>query len=108
MIDGKKIKIRFKRYFKKQKLWFFVGDVQDFSENWVEVHGKGILFDTTKMKVISIDSEPITLVCPYHNIAHIRILPGDFDFSQIETYPKDDRWFFKVEGEPDASLGEND
>ena len=108
MIDEKKVKIRFKRYFKEQKLWFFVGDVQDSSENWVKIYGKGILFDTGKMRVISIDPEPMAILCPHQNIAHIRILPDHFDLNHIETYPKDDRWFFKVEGEPDASLGEND
>ena len=106
MEQGDFVKVRFKRYFPEQKLWVFVGQVHQVTEHWIEVEGKSIVFDTGKTNPIDIDEEPRTLVCPRENIAHVRILPEDYDIQKIETYRKNARWYFKVEGGADACLAE--
>lgn len=106
MDAGKKVKIRFKRYFSGQRLWIFVGTVLEFTESWVKIEGKGILFATGKLEPFEIDEEARVLLIPTENIAHIRVLPDDFDIDNIETYRGSNRWYFKVKNAPDASLGE--
>lgn len=111
MIKGKKVKIRFKRSFDRQPLWVFVGNVTEFTEQWVTIEGKGIcLFIGSaiplKTAPIDIDSESRTLLIPRESIAHIRILPDDFDFDNMEIERKGLRNFLKVKNGPDASLGE--
>jgi uncharacterized membrane protein HdeD (DUF308 family) len=42
MLQGKMVKIRFKRFFAEQTLWVFVGKVTAGTENWFEIKGKAI------------------------------------------------------------------
>ena len=106
MDTGNIVKIRFKRYFSGQKLWIFVGKVVEFTENWVKVDGKGILFTTGQLNPLDVDEELRILMVPRENIAHVRILPDNFNLEKIETYSKKHRWYIKVDGAADASLGE--
>lgn len=106
MDAGKIVKIRFKRYFSSQKLWIFVGEVLEFTETWVKINGKGIIFTSGQLEPFNIDEEARSLLVPRDNIAHIRILPEDFDIEKIEIYRDKNRWYIKVANAPDASLGE--
>lgn len=106
MEKGTIVKIRFKRFFKEQRLWIFVGKVLESKDGWVKIHGKGILFNQGKSDPIDIDDQARTLYCPRENINHVRVLPDNFDITQIETCRHGHRWFIKVNGESDSSLGE--
>lgn len=103
---GRIVKIRFRRFFKEQRLWVFVGRVLASQDGWLKINGKGILFNPGKGNPIDIDDEARTLYCPKESINHVRVLPDDFDLMDIQTTRKDNRWYIKVSGEPDTSLGE--
>jgi len=106
MLAGKMVKIRFRRYFAEQKQWIFVGKVVEFTENWVTVNGKGIVVFKGRKEPVDVDEEPRFLVIPRENIAHIRLLPPDFDLSKIKIEVKQLRIYVKVPGAPDTSIGE--
>ena len=106
MEQGEFVMVRFKRYFAEQRPWVFVGQVQQWTEHWIEVEGKGIVFNTGQKDPIDIDEEPRVLICPRENIAHVRILPDDFDIQKIDTSRRNTRWYLKVESAPDACLAE--
>lgn len=55
---------------------------------------------------IDIDDELRVMLIPRENIAHIRLLPDDFDITKIEIERKNNRYFIKVKNAPYASLGE--
>ncbi len=88
MDQGDLVTVRFKRHFPEQKLWVFVGQVQQWTDHWIEVEGRAIVFNTGQTDPIDIDQESRTLVCPRENIAHVGILPRNFDTQKIETYRK--------------------
>ena len=106
MLEGKMVKIRFRRYFADQKQWIFVGKVVEFTENWVMVNGKGIVIFKGRKEPVDIDQKPRTLVIPRENIAHVRILPSNFDLGNIKTDIRGMRLYVKVPGAPDTSIGE--
>ena len=106
MEKGTIVKIRFKRFFKEQRLWVFVGKVLESKDGWVKIHGKGILFNPGKTDPIDIDDQARTLYCPKDSINYVRVLPDNFDITQIETCRRGHRWFIKVPKGPDTSLGE--
>jgi hypothetical protein len=106
MEQGNFVTVRFKRHFAEQKLWVFIGQINQLTEHWIEIEGKAIVFNTGQTNPIDIDKEPRTLVCPRENIAHVRILPNNFDIREIQTYRKNARWYIRVEDAADASLGE--
>lgn len=106
MDQGDFVAVRFKRYFNEQRNWVFVGQLLQATENWLEVEGRSIVFNTGKSNPIEIDEKPRTLVCPRENIAHVRILPKDFNIATIQTYRENSRWFIRVESAPDACLAE--
>ncbi|MFC1765009.1 hypothetical protein ACFL6U_23430 [Planctomycetota bacterium] len=108
MEAGKVVKIRFRRFFIEQRLWIFVGKVLESKDGWLKINGKGILFNPGKGKgdPFDIDDEARTLYCPKESINHVRVLPDDFDMTDIQTTRKDNRWFIKVNGQSDTSLGE--
>ncbi len=105
-LTGKMVKVRFKKYFEEQRLWVFIGKVTGFSENWIMVEGKGLIIIKGKVNPVDMDREIRTLVIPRENIAHIRILPDDFDVSNIVVEEKGIRYFVKVKGGPYTSIGE--
>ena len=106
MIEGKIVKIRFKKYFSEQRLWVFIGKVLKFTENWVMVDGKGIVIMKGKITPVDIDKEKRIILIPRENISHIRILPDDFDIENIEIVERDMRIFVKVKNGPDTSISE--
>ncbi len=105
-LTGKTVKIRFKKYFEEQRLWVFVGKVLDFTENWIMVEGKGLIVSRGKITPVDIDEEIRTLIIPRDNIAHIRILPDNFDISNIEIEERGIRYFIRVKDGPHTSIGE--
>jgi hypothetical protein len=106
MIEGKIVKIRFKKYFVEQRLWVFIGKVIKFTENWVMVDGKGIVIMKGKVTPVDVDKEKRVILIPRENISHIRILPDDFDIENIEIVERDMRLFVKVKNGPDTSISE--
>jgi hypothetical protein len=106
MIEGKIVKIRFKKYFAEQRLWVFIGKVIKFTENWVMVDGKGIVIMKGKVTPVDVDKEKRVILLPRENISHIRILPDDFDIENIEIIERDMRLFVKVKNGPDTSISE--
>jgi len=106
MIEGKIVKIRFKKYFAEQRLWVFIGRVIKFTENWVMVDGKGIVIMKGRVSPVDVDKEKRIILIPRENISHIRILPDDFDIENIEIVERDMRLFVKVKNGPDTSISE--
>ncbi len=106
MIEGKIVKIRFKKYFLEQKLWIFVGKVLKLTENWLMVEGKGIVVLKGQVTPVDIDEEKRVILVSRDNIAHIRVLPDTFDIEKIEVITKGLRLFIKVKDGPDTSISE--
>jgi len=104
MIQGRKVKIRFKTFYAEQRHWVFVGRVEQFSESWVMVTGRGIVSLKGQVKPADVDPEDRTLVIPRENIAHIRILPDSFDATSIQLTSRGTRAFIKVPDGPDTSI----
>ena len=106
MIEGKKIRVRLRRYFTEQKLWVMVGTVLEFTEHWLTVEGKGIVIVKGQSTPAEVDQEDRVMMVPSDNIAHIRILPDDFDVDNIRIEMKGVRVFIKVDGAPDSAIAE--
>jgi hypothetical protein len=106
MLKGKKVRIRLKRHFVEQRLTVFIGDVLDFTENWVSINARGIIFLKGDVEPVDIDKEPRVLVIPRENVAHMRVLPDDFDVSNITILYEGRRVCVAVEGAPHTSIGE--
>ncbi len=106
MLKGKFVKIRFRRYFADQKLWVFIGKVRELTECWIAVEGKGLVVFKGRPDPVDIDKEPRVLVIPRDNIAHIRVLPDDFDMTNIRIKSKQLRTYVVVDNGPDTSISE--
>ncbi|MFN4227938.1 MAG: hypothetical protein ACK4F0_07370 [Candidatus Ratteibacteria bacterium] len=106
MVEGKIVKIRFKKYYSEQRLWVFIGKVLKFTENWIMVEGKGIIVMKGQLSPVEMDKEKRIIIVPRENISHIRILPDDFDIDNIEVITKGLRIFVKVKNGPDTSISE--
>jgi hypothetical protein len=106
MIEGKVVKVRFKKYFAEQRLWVFIGKTIKFSENWIMLEGKGILVSRGTLTPVDIDKEKRIILIPNNNIAHIRVLPENFDVDNIEIHIKGVRIFAGVKNGPDTSISE--
>ena len=85
MIKDKIVKLRFRRYFDEQALWVIVGKVLEFGDSWVKIEGKGICIMKGHVIPCDVDKENKILLIPRDNIAHIRILPDDFDLGNIKA-----------------------
>lgn len=106
MIKGKMVKVRFKRYFPEQRMWVFVGKVIEFTENWLMIDGRGIITLRGQVRPADIDEKTRVILVPRENIAHIRVLPDNFDVTKMEIVTKGAREYIKVENGPDSSIGD--
>ncbi len=106
MLEGKMVKVRFRKYFVEQRLWVFLGKVLMMDNWWLRIEGKGIVI--FKGQPPQIDEKERIILVPRDNIAHIRILPDDFDLSRIKVEAGKFalRNYVKVKGGPDTSIGE--
>ncbi len=106
MIEGKKVKVRFKKLFSEQRMWVFIGKVIKFSENWVMLDGRGILITKGQVNPVDMDKESRVILVPNSSIAHIRVLPDSFDVANIQLETRGIRIFAKVEGSAPTSITE--
>ncbi|MCM8757342.1 MAG: hypothetical protein NC823_02550 [Candidatus Omnitrophica bacterium] len=106
MLKGKMVKIRFRRYYAEQRLWVFIGKVLDFTGDWITVEGKGIIVVKGDVHSPIADEKPRILMIPRDNIAHVRVLPDNFDINRLEFYTRGVRHFIRVPGAPETSIGE--
>ena len=106
MIEGKIVKVRFKKYYAEQKLWVFIGKVLKFTEHWIMLDGKGILVVKGSVHPVDMDAEKRVILVPRDNIAHIRVLPDSFDIDNIKIETKGTRIFAAVKDGPDTSISE--
>ncbi|MCK9266476.1 hypothetical protein M0P98_06305 [bacterium] len=106
MIEGKIVKVRFKKYFNEQRLWVFIGKTIKFTENWLMLDGKGILVSRGGIPPADVDKERRVILVPHSNIAHIRVLPDNFDVDNIDIQIKGVRIFAGVKDGPDTSISE--
>ena len=105
-LRGKMVKIRYRRYFQEQKTWVFLGRILSYDRGCFVVEGKGVIIHLAAVERVLIDEEPRVLIIPRDNIAHIRVLPDEFDIGKIEVVEKGMRLFARVPGAPDTSIGE--
>jgi len=68
--------------------------------------GKGILASKGNITPVDIDKERRIILIPQNNIAHIRVLPDNFDLDNIEIHIKGVRIFAAVKDGPDTSISE--
>ena len=127
MLDGKMVRIRFRKDQPEQPLWVFVGKILHFSADWFSVLGKGVLIFRREtlpeerrtfkgqhmvseparkggMVPVQVDEEARTLVFPREVVANIRLLPDDFDLDSIEVKQEGHNIELVVNGAPDSSL----
>ena len=125
MLEGKIVRLRFRKDQPTQPIWVFIGKVIDFTNDWL----KGILvfqrdtypterrtlrgnamvtqqWSEDEIKVGNIDEEKCTLVFPRDAIANIRLLPDDFDLDNIQLRLEGRRIEVVVNNGPNAAVGE--
>ncbi|MFC1735298.1 hypothetical protein ACFL1X_04220 [Candidatus Hydrogenedentota bacterium] len=107
-MKGKNIRIRCKRTYQEQRPWVFVGNVTDFTENWITIVGKGILMVKGKSQPFEIDEECRHLMIPRDNVANIRILPDNFDLDHLQVIMVGTRMELIVKGAPNSNIGETE
>lgn len=107
MVDltGKKVKIRWKRYFAEQRIWVFIGQILRMDPNWLEIFGKGYVLAKGSVKP-KVDETSRTIVVPREAIAHIRLLPDELNLARLEYEVRDSRIMVKVPGEADTAISE--
>ena len=105
MFAGKKVKVRFKRYFPEQRVRVFVGTVLEMSDGWIKARGKSyyLVRGDTKPHVDKIDK---VVGIPRENIYAIREFPDSLDIDNLSFDIADLRMVIKVPGEQAASISE--
>lgn len=105
MFTGKKVKIRFKRFFAEQRVRVLVGTVLEMNNDWLKVRGKNFFLVKGDGRPRIDDSDKIIGV-PRENIYSIRELPDDLDLDNFSFDIVDLRMVIKVPGEQATSVSE--
>ena len=103
---GKKVRVRFRRYFREQRLYVFIGTVLHWTGQLLVLNGKGIVLVKGRTHPAVVDKTMRTLVAPIGNIAHIRVLPDDFQMADIRLRMEGLIVYVIVAGAADTAIGE--
>lgn len=106
MIEGKNVKVRFKKNYPEQASWVFIGKVLSFTENWTALDGKGLMINKGKVHPVTVDEVSRIVLIPRDNIAHIRVLPDDFNLDEIEVKIIGVKIYVSVASGPDTCISE--
>ena len=105
MFAGKKVKIRFKRYFPEQRVRVFVGQVLEMNRDWIRAEGKNYFLVKGDTKP-HIDKVNKIVGIPRENIYSLRELPDDLDMNNLSFDIADLRMVIKIPGGQPASISE--
>jgi len=103
MFTGKKVKIRFKRYFFEQRVRVFVGTI--LKDAWIKAKGKSYYLVKGEAKP-HIDEIDKVMGVPRENIYSVRELPDDLDLNNLSFDIKDLRMVINIPGAQAASISE--
>ncbi len=105
MFAGKKVKIRFKRYFVEQRVRVFVGTVLEMDNYWIKAKGKNYYLVKGDARP-RIDEADKVLVIPRDNVYVVRELPDEIDLDGLSFDIVDMRMVINVPGEAAAAISE--
>ena len=84
----------------------YVGKVTAFKDDWVVIDGKGVMLCRHEKEGVQVDAKTSAMVIPRENIESIRVLPDDFDVSNIRVSTEGQQIQMVVDRAIDAYLGE--
>lgn len=100
MLTGKKVQIRWKRYFAGQRDRVFIGEMIKASEGWLLAEGRHYYLPkgaTTPMH----DAETLTIAVPREAVALVRVLPDNLNLDNLKYGVENDLIVIQLpEGEP--------
>lgn len=104
MLAGKKVQVRWKRYYAQQRDRVFIGEVVKMSSSWLLVEGR--FYHLPKGATIPThDRDKRTMAIPREAIWAVRVLPDDLDLENLEYAVENDLIVIKLpEGEPDLAV----
>ena len=105
MFAGKKVKIRFKRYFAEQRVRVFVGTILEMNDHWIKARGKNYYLVKGKGEP-RIDKIDKILGIPRENIYVIRELPDNLDLDRLSFDVVDMRMVIDIPREQAVSISE--
>ena len=84
MLKDKIVCVRLKRSYHEDPNWAYIGKCVQWSDDWIAVHGKGVMIMRGRNRPVEIDKELRPMVFPRENIMGIRVLPDDFSVKTID------------------------
>ena len=84
----------------------FIGTVLHWTGQLLVLNGKGIVLVKGRTPPAVVDTAMRILVAPIGNVAHIRLLPDDFDVADIRIRTEQLIVYIAVDGAPYTAIGE--
>jgi len=105
VFTGKKVKIRFKRYFSEQRVRVFVGVVLEMGDGWIKAQGKNYYLVKGDTRP-HIDASNKVIGVPRENVYAIRVLPDELELDRLTFEIKDLRMVIRIPGGEVSSISE--
>ena len=106
MLKDKTIRVRLNKSYHQQRPLSFVGKCVAFTNDWIAVEGRAIMVTRTSKSGVQIDDKPTQNVIPRDNIEAIRLLPDDFDITNMQVSTEGQQLVILVKGQQPCFIGE--
>ena len=106
MIKDRMVRVKLKKQFHEQKPHSFIGKCVAFSEAWLAIEGKGIMLSRQVPQGVQVDTHLTQTIIPRDNVESIRVLPDDFNMSDIKITTEGAQLRVIVDGKRDCYVGE--
>ena len=106
MLKDRMIRIRLNKSYQQQRPISYVGKCTGFNNYWVVIDGRGLMVTRSQSSGVQIDAKSSINVVPRNNIESIRVLPDDFDISNMQVSTEGQQLVIMVKNAQPCFVGE--
>lgn len=106
MLKDRMVRVRLNKSYHEQRPQSYVGKCTGFNNYWVVIEGRGIMVTRAARSGVQINAKPTITVIPRNNIESIRVLPDDFDISNLKVTTEGQQLVLDVPGAQPCFIGE--
>ncbi len=106
MIKDRIVRIKLKKYFQHHRPINYIGKVTAYSDDWIILDARMVLLSRNQPNGVQIDKKSSATMLARDSIESIRILPDDFDCTNIIITTEGQQLQIEVKGAGNAFIGE--
>ncbi len=106
MIKDRIVRVKLKKHYTGHRPLNYVGKVTAFNDSWIVMDARCVMLTRQQPNGVQADAHSSATMIPSENIESIRVLPDNFDASNLNFTTEGQQLMLVVDGKRDCYIGE--